>query len=379
MHVLYLTNNPNLGSTSRILQNWLRLSQGTDYQAAIVVQEDGDFAKWLKAEKVPLLIDPMPWPKKSWPFPALWHAFRVARWARRHRVEVIHCNEHVVYPFALLLRRLLRLPVVCHVRFKMEESFGQWAFAKHAPEALLWTSRQQKQDSLRAVAGLVPEERQHLVSLGVDLATFGTQVAGRERTRNAWKILPHEIAVGTASALRPIKRIEDFVTLVGQLAQKDQRIVGVLAGDAVPGGEAYRDTILKQIQELKLGRRFVWTGHMEPIEPFYHAIDVFVSTSEYESFGNSVCEAMACMRPIAAYQGGSVAEVVGTAGVIVPNGDRDGLRLAIERYVENATLRTEMGVRGRVRVRDEFNPENSFRQVLQIHEQIKPGSKGAAT
>ena len=64
----------------------------------------------------------------------------VARWARRVRVDVIHCNEHNVYPFARLLRRLLARPIVCHVRYRFDRGFAEWAFAnRRQPDALLWT------------------------------------------------------------------------------------------------------------------------------------------------------------------------------------------------------------------------------------------------
>jgi glycosyltransferase involved in cell wall biosynthesis len=376
MRVLYLTNNPNLGSTARILQSWLRLGRADGLYPAVVVPKAGDFSRWLADEGVPHLIDAMPWPNRRWPVPAVWHAARVARWAKRRQVRVIHCNEHDVYPFAVLLRRFLRLPMVCHVRFKLEESFGRWAFAKRTPDALLWTSRQQRDDYAGSVAGLVPEDRQHLIPLGLDLSTFGRLAAGRDATRRAWGVRENEIVIGTASALRPIKRIEDFIELVARLAAEDERVVGVLAGDAVPGGEAYREKVLERIRETGLGRRFVWVGHLEPIEPFFHAIDLFVSTSEYETFGNSVCEAMACGKPVAAYQGGSVAEVLGDAELVVPNGDLDGLTAIVRECLRDSGRGADRGRRGRARVAECFNPANSLRAVRQLYDELTGTAAG---
>src|SRR5262249_34271699 len=154
------------------------------------------------------------------------------------------------------------------------------------PDALLWTSRQQRDDCAEAVSGIVPEDCQRVVPLGLDLNTFGTMATSREETRQRWGVLPGEVVVGTASALRPIKRIHEFIELVTRLAQQDQRVLGVVAGDAMPGDEAYRQQLLRQIRESGLGRRLKWLGNLEPVEPFHHAIDIFVSTSEYETFGN---------------------------------------------------------------------------------------------
>src|SRR5262245_21727021 len=123
MRVLYLTNNPNLGSTARILQSWLLLGRSDDLRGHVVTQREGPFTGWLAGEAVPHLVDLMPWPDRSWPIPALWHAWKVAGWARRRRIDVIHCNEHDIYPFGLLLRRFLRRPLVCHVRFRVARDF----------------------------------------------------------------------------------------------------------------------------------------------------------------------------------------------------------------------------------------------------------------
>jgi glycosyltransferase involved in cell wall biosynthesis len=371
MRILFLTNNPNLGSTARILQSWLLLGKEQGLIGYVVTQRSGDFSRWLEEHQVPHRIDPMPWPSRQWPVPSLWHAWRVARWARRNRIDVLHCNEHDVYPFAVLLRRLLRLPLVCHVRYRIERPFCEWAFgARRRPDALLWTSRRQQDDCSAAVEGLVPADDQHIVSLGIDLAAFGKLVSTREDTRRAWGIHPDEIVIGTASALRPRKRIEDFIDLVVHLAHEDERVVGVLAGDAVPSDEGYRDQLLRQVRDAGLGRRFRWLGNLEPIEPFYHGIDLFVSASEYETFGNSVCEAMACARPVVGYAGGSVQEVVGAAGLIVETGDLPALTDAVRRCVRSPMTRVSLGQHGRARVAERFNPVHSLRMVRQLHETL---------
>jgi glycosyltransferase involved in cell wall biosynthesis len=371
MNVLYLTDNPTLGGTINILKGWLPLGRAAGLIGHVVTPPGSKFQHWLTDHDVPQTTSPMPWPDRRRPLPALWHTWRLARWARRRRIDLIHCNEHNVYPFAALLRWFLRLPLVCHARYRIEPDFGRWAFSgRRAPDALLWTSRQQQSDSAAATEGIVPADRQHVVSLGLDLATFGARADGRDVTRSGWGVRPGEIVIGQACALRPRKRVEEFIDLVALLAREDERVVGALAGDAMCGDEPYREKVLKHIAASGLGRRFVWLGNLDDVEPFYHGIDVFVSTSEYETFGNSVCEAMACARPVVAYRGGSVQEVVGEAGLIVGDCDLLALTEAARRCVQRPEERESLGRAGRERVRGLFNPAASLKQVLAIYESL---------
>ena len=366
---LYLTDNPTLGGTIRILQSWLLLGRQEDLiQGYVAIRPGSDFHQWLDTHQIPYTFNSLPVPSKRRPWQALWQAGKLMAWARRRDVQVIHCNEHNIYPFGALLRRLMSRPLVCHIRYRVERDYCRWAFgAGRQPDALLWTSNQQRVDCAEAIRGIVPEGRQHLIPLGLDPAVFGRRFEEREATRRQWGIAPGDVVIGQATALRPRKRIEDFIDLVKQLAQSDPRVVGVLAGDAPPGDEPYRDVVLEHIESSGLGRRFRWLGNLDDVEPFDQAIDVFVSTSVYETFGNSVCEAMACGRPIVAYRGGSVQEVVGDGGLIVENEDLPALVRAARDLISRPGLADELGAKGRRRVELAYSPTATLRRLAEIY------------
>lgn len=378
IYVLFLTDNPTLGGTVNILKGWFHLGRAQGLRPVVALPPGSKFAQWLAAERVPFLETSMPWPDRSWPVPGLLAACRLAGWARRQGVAVLHCNEHNVYPFALQVRLFLRRPLVCHVRYRIEPGFAHWAFGgRRQPDALLWTSRQQRDDSAAAIRGVVPEARQHILPLGLDLAMFGQRADDRPVTRSAWGFRPDAIILGQCCALRPRKRVTEFIDLVARLAREDDRVVGVLAGDAMPGDEPYREIVLRHLQASGLGERFRWLGNLDDVEPFYQALDVFVSTSEYETFGNSVCEAMACRCPVAAYKGGSVQEVVGDAGLVVETLDLEGLTAAVRRLVADPGLRLTLGERGYQRVEQCFNPSRSLHQLLDIYRSLHVAARVA--
>jgi glycosyltransferase involved in cell wall biosynthesis len=147
-------------------------------------------------------------------------------------------------------------------------------------------------------------------------------------------------------------------------------VIGLLAGGEVPGDEIYAQEVIPRIKALESTGRFRWLGHLEPVEPFMHALDIFVSTSEYETFGMSVLEAMACGNAIAAYRAGSVYEVVGPAGLVVETGNYDGLLSMVESLVLDHNLRRHLGDAAKRRVAEEFSANSSMLQLKQLYESL---------
>jgi glycosyltransferase involved in cell wall biosynthesis len=378
MKVLYLTTNPNLGASSRVLADWLLLSNQRDMISSVVYQKEGDLGHWLRENHIPHLLDPMPWPERLQPWHMLYHAWRVARFARRQGAEIIQCYEQDLYPFALVLRRLLRRPLICHMHFVLTPAYARWLFGRSSrkPDAVIWTSHQHQKDCAAAVDGLVPTQRQHVIYSGLSLTRFGNLVDHRDALRKQWGVNKDQIVVGVACALRAGKRVGDFLELIRRVTRRYPHVVGVLAGGAVPGAEAYAADILPHMKALEAEGRFHYLGYLEPIEPFVHAVDIMVSTSEFETFGNTAVEAMACRRPMAAYQGGSIQEILGDVGLVVENCNLEALTAAVARLIENPSLRQERGERGRQRVAEQFNPALTLEQLKELYTSLLlPGSR----
>jgi glycosyltransferase involved in cell wall biosynthesis len=69
-----------------------------------------------------------------------------------------------------------------------------------------------------------------------------------------------------------------------------------------------------------------------------------------EQFGRAVMEAMACGVAVVGSSSAEIPNVVGDAGLLVPEGDAAALRDAIARVLVDRQLRAELGRRGRQRV-----------------------------
>jgi glycosyltransferase involved in cell wall biosynthesis len=75
--------------------------------------------------------------------------------------------------------------------------------------------------------------------------------------------------------------------------------------------------------------------------------------------------------PIVASDSGGIPDIMGPAGVLVPEGDADALRDALVRLRDDQALRERLGAAGRERFRQEFAIPAYSRKIgnaLKLHE-----------
>ncbi len=89
-----------------------------------------------------------------------------------------------------------------------------------------------------------------------------------------------------------------------------------------------------------------------------------------EQFGRVLIEAMACGVPVVGSTSGEIPNVVGDAGLLVPEGDSRALRTALERLASDRALTTELSSRGRARVLERFTHQHVADQTLAVYRRV---------
>jgi glycosyltransferase involved in cell wall biosynthesis len=101
----------------------------------------------------------------------------------------------------------------------------------------------------------------------------------------------------------------------------------------------------------------------EELPYWYNAADLFVYPSRFEGFGLPVLEAMACGKPVVTSNVASLPEVAGDAALLVSPDDETQLVEAMQRGLNDKTLRQEMMAKGRARAAT-FTWENTARKTI---------------
>lgn len=113
-----------------------------------------------------------------------------------------------------------------------------------------------------------------------------------------------------------------------------------------------RDQLQQQVKELGLTQNCLLEHSVSDIASKFTESSVFVLSSRFEGFGLVIVEAMACGLPVvsfACYCGPRDIISDGIDGLLVDEGDTEGLAASINRLIEDDDLRIKMGQMARLK------------------------------
>lgn len=167
------------------------------------------------------------------------------------------------------------------------------------------------------------------------------------------------------------KGVGDFVEAARRL-----RVLGVSARFALVGeGDPENPASISDNQLVQWHDEGViewWGRHEDMPDIFAKSHIVCLPTNYGEGVPKVLIEAAACARPIVATDVPGCREIVhdGENGLLVPAKDANALVLALQRLIEDASLRNKMGQRGCALVAEEFSIEHVVQQTLALYQEL---------
>jgi glycosyltransferase involved in cell wall biosynthesis len=89
-----------------------------------------------------------------------------------------------------------------------------------------------------------------------------------------------------------------------------------------------------------------------------------------EQFGRVLIEAMACGVPVVGSDSGAIPDIIGDAGLIVPEGEAGALAGALHRLWSEPELRAALGAKGRARALAHFTHEGVAAATVEVYREL---------
>jgi len=216
----------------------------------------------------------------------------------------------------------------------------------------------------------VPEEKVELIPVGVNTDAFKPRPKDKELMANL-NIGKDDFVILYVGRMVWEKGPEYVLNSFKLLNEPKAKLVMIGSGPE----SKWIDTLVKR---YGIEDKVIYIPKVPYVEmPRYYSIaDVFVLPSTatptwQEQFGMVFIEAMASGVPVIAGHSGSIPEVVGDAGILVPPTDFHELAKSIRILLEDEELRRRLRKRGLKRVQDHFNISKTADKIKKVYNNLE--------
>jgi len=367
-----VVNSLNPGGAERLVEQMSQAFASEFDVSAVCLDEPGLWASELRQRGVPVHC------MYRQPGLDIGIALKLAKYCRRHQINIIHAHQCTPWFYAALSRLVYSPPRLLfeeHGRFFPEVVNRKRAlFNKTAIRPLTHRFVAVSEDvrnRLVEYEGL-PCNQIEVVYNGVapDPPLDGSE---RDQLRQSLGIGPDDFLVGTAGRFDPIKNLPILLKSIAGAREKSASLRGLLLGDG---------PIFEQIKELRdnlgLSDHVVMPGHRDDARRLIQCMDLFVLSSFSEGTSMALLEAMAGGVPVAVTAVGGNPEVVigGQTGWVVASGSIKELTGAILNAVSHPRKSLEFGEAARRRFEEKFTLEKMLQSYRMIYHELLNGVSG---
>ncbi|MBE0638555.1 MAG: glycosyltransferase [Bacteroidales bacterium] len=281
---------------------------------------------------------------------------RLKRFFRKHRVRAIVMNLPADLKLAGIAARLAGVRRVIYRRGSAipirNTMLNRFLFKKVITDVLV-NSLETKRTILSNKPDLIEPERIRMIYNGLNLSEFDLPVFP-VRAQN------DPVIIGNLGRLEKQKAQHLFIELGKMLREGGFNFKILIGGDG-----RLREELAGKIAKEGLQQFIQLVGYVKDVTAFMQQIDIFVLTSQWEGFGYVLAEAMACHKPVIAFNHSSNPELIDNqkTGFLVEPGNMDELFQKTTLMIKDKSLRLAMGKAGRERVEREFDFEQTYRQI----------------
>lgn len=287
---------------------------------------------------------------------SIWELYKVLK---REKYDIVHSHTAKAGFITAIAAKMARIPVICHTYHGLPFFDGQnkkvyqlYRFLEKLACLFRNYIFTQNKRSLPECIKLIGNANRALFEgNGIDIE-FITQSA-KNQLGHAVKKYPGEgLRLALLSRLEPVKRIDDFFSVIAKLKQDGLKVSCVVAGTGV-----LEKQLKNQLVGMQLDDCINMVGFSDHPHGLIAASDIVMLCSEKEGIPRVIMEAMALQKPVVATDVLGTQELVvdGKTGFLVPLGNTEAMAKKVKLLAADVGLREKMGACSLRRVSEHFN------------------------
>lgn len=204
----------------------------------------------------------------------------------------------------------------------------------------------------------VGEEKIRVIYNGIDLNRFDASPSIFSFPRE-----PDEFILGSAGRFVKQKAQHLLIEIASRLKLKKMKFRMMIAGEG-----KLKEELERTARELGVEREVIFPGFIDDTKGFMESIDIFLLPSLWEGFGYAIVEAMACRKPVIAFNVSSNPEIIddGRTGFLIEDMNVEKFLQKIELLIGDRELRRKLGEEGRKKVERDFSLDRVVREVEEM-------------
>jgi glycosyltransferase involved in cell wall biosynthesis len=303
--------------------------------------------------------------------------FKLISIFRKEDIDLVHTHSSKAGILGRWAARLAGVPIVVHTihgwGFHNRQNFlirGFYVFLERITagitDRLIIVSESDIEKGLNA--GIARADKYTLIRYGIPMQKFTCCEFDIKKRKEELGIRTDSPVVGMVACLKPQKNILDFIKMASIVLKERPNVQFILVGDGILRKKAERLIELKGYK-----KNIILLGWRKDVDRIIPVFDIVVLTSLWEGLPIALLEAMACAKPIVAYNVDGTKEIVedGVNGYLVKARDFEELSRKTTLLLGDKSLSRRMGEEGRNSLKNApFNFVYMIKEVDKLYTQL---------
>lgn len=376
--ILFLHSGAELYGADQILLTIASNLDKRKYEPIVILPNDGPLVEELSKKNVRVNIISYPIIRRKY-FNTLgiirlskeyfFSCRELKKFVEKEKIDIIHSNTLAVLE-GIYLKKRTSIKLITHIHEMIDNpkiiaKFLYKINLKYCDKMIVVSNSVKTHISKLTKNNL---DKIIVIHNGIEQIKYNSD---NEKYYSEFNIPSNSKVVAIVGRINDIKGQNHFIDAMKNVINKNNKVFGLIIGDAFSGQEWRVEQLKKLIKDENLEQKVIYCGFRRDIKNIYNIINLLVLSSiKNDSFPTVVLEAMSCGIPTIAYKCGGVKEMIENSvnGYLIEQGNIMDLSKKIEEVIGDEETLNLLSKNSILNYRKNFSIKKFINNIENIYE-----------